>query len=499
MEFFGFKKNNELTIDVLVEEIQTYLPNADTDLVRLAYDFADKAHKGQMRASGEPYITHPLHAAYYLAKLKLDLPTIIAGILHDVPEDTDVPLSEIEKNFGGEVAGLVHGVTKLGHLKYRGLERYAENLRKMFMAMAKDIRVIFIKFADRMHNLETLENLPPEKQKRIALESLEIYASIANRLGMNELRHQLEDKAFRTLSPDDFEWVVSQQQEPEKILVKNLERVRKKLLKELHQHSIKTIVVIGRQKRIFSMYKKLMRKNMDINQIYDIIALRIIVPSIADCYKTMGIIHSLWRPVPGRIKDYISVPKPNGYRSLHTTVFADSGQIVEVQIRTNEMHEQAEYGIAAHWHYKERGSIKFPREQMKWINQLVSIQKKVKNNEEYLKEIKLNIFSDRIYVFTPNGDVIELPEGATPVDFAYHVHTYVGNHCAGAKVNDQMTQLDAQLKSGDMVEIIVDKNRKSPSEDWLKFVKTRSARDHIKTGIKKAGNRMLGFDIPGFS
>lgn len=485
----------QIAINDVIERVQSYLPDVDTDLIMLAFEYAAKAHEGQKRASGDPYIIHSLQTAYNLAKLKLDTPTILAGLLHDVPEDTDRTIEDIEKNFGKEVASLVNGITKLGTLKYRGLERYAENLRKMFIAMAKDIRVIFIKFADRIHNLETLEYLPPEKQKRIALESLEIYAPIANRLGMNEIRHQLEDAAFKILSPKEYDWVVSLRKEPERILSKHIEKVKKKILKELHKNDIETVVVVGRQKRIYSLYKKLLLKDRDINKIYDIIALRIIAPSIADCYKTMGIIHSLWRPVPGRFKDYISVPKPNGYRSLHTIVFADNGQIVEIQIRTTEMHEQAEYGIAAHWHYKEKGSVKLPTEQMKWIEEILAIQKKIKDNEEYLKEIKLDVFSDRLYVFTPNGDVIELPEDATPVDFAYHVHTWIGNHCSGAKINDQIAALDAKLKSGDVVEIIVDKNRKNPSEDWLEFVTTRTARDHIKTGLKKSGRSLFNFGM----
>ncbi len=489
---------NKLTLRDLIERLKSYLPNLDIDLITLAYDYASDAHKGQTRASGEPYIIHPLHTAYNLAKMRLDQTTVIAGLLHDIPEDTNILIEDIDKNFGREVAKLVSGVTKLGHIKYRGLERYAENLRKMFIAMAEDIRVVFIKFADRLHNLETLQYLPPEKQKRIALESLEIYAPIANRLGMNEIRHQLEDLSFKILSPDEYEWVLSLKKDPEKVTLKNLEKVKKKILKELHENNIKTIAIIGRQKRIYSLYKKLLKKDRDINRIYDLIALRLILPSIADCYKTMGMIHSHWRPVPGRIKDYIAVPKPNGYRSLHTTIFADNGQIVEIQLRTPEMHEQAEYGIAAHWHYKEKGSVKLPPEQLKWINEILKVQKKITNNEEYLKEIKLDIFSDFIYVFTPKGDVIELPENATPIDFAYRVHTYVGNHCTGAKVNDHIVQLDTSLKSGDVVEIIVDKNRKGPSEDWLNFVKTRSAREHIKAGFKKNNRSFLNFGLPGW-
>ncbi|MGB0756978.1 MAG: RelA/SpoT family protein [Patescibacteria group bacterium] len=488
---------SQITIDDVIEKVQEYEPDADTDLLMLAYEFAEEAHRGQKRASGDPYIIHSLHTAYNLARLKMDVTMVIAGILHDVPEDTERTFEDVEKNFGREITHLVQGVTKLGTLKYRGLERYAENLRKMFLAMADDIRVIFIKFADRLHNLQTLQFLPPEKQRRIALESLEIYAAIANRLGMNEIRHQLEDASFRVLSPKEYDWVISLRKEPERILLKNLENIKKRILKELHLHDIETFVVVGRQKMVYSLYKKLLRKNRDINNIYDVIALRIIVPSIADCYKSMGVLHSIWRPMPGRIKDYISVPKPNGYKSLHTTVFADNGQIVEIQIRTQEMHEQAEYGVAAHWHYKRSGSIQLPPEQKKWIEELAHIQKRTGATEEYLKEIKLDFFTDRIFIFTPRGDVIELPEEATPVDFAYHVHTYLGNHCGGAKINDNIAGLDTHLQSGDVVEIIVDKNRKSPSKDWLDFVKTRSARDHIKTAIRKSSRGI--FNFPGFN
>jgi len=486
-----------LTLKDLIKKIHEYQPKANTDLLELAYDFAKQAHDGQKRASGSSYITHPLHTAYNLALLRLDMPTIIAGVLHDVPEDTDKTIEDIEKNFGAEIAQIVLGVTKLGTLKYRGLERYAENLRKMFIAMTKDIRVIFVKFADRLHNLETIEYLPKDKQKRIALESLEIYAPIADRLGMNEIKHILEDAAFRILAPDEYEWVMSSRKEPEKILIKNLDKIKKKILTELHSHDIKTILVVGRQKMTYSLYKKLLKKDRDINQIYDITALRIITPSVADCYKAMGVIHSIWRPMPGRIKDYIALPKPNGYQSIHTTVITDTGQIVEIQIRTQQMHEQAEFGIAAHWHYKEEGSVKIPDEQLKWINEIIDIQKQTANNEEYLKEIKLDIFSDRIYVFTPKGDVIELPEEATPIDFAYHVHSYLGNHCGGVKINEKQSSLDTQLKSGDVIEIIVDKNKKQPSSDWLRFAKTRSARDHIKTALKKNSHGLFNIDFSG--
>ncbi len=492
MQFaFLNKKEEKQSIDGLVNKVKEYLPDEDLDLLRLAYDFAAEAHEGQTRASGDPYITHSLATAYNLAELKLDLPTVTAGLLHDVPEDTNVTLAEIQKNFGGEIASLVKGITKLGRLKYRGIERYAENLRKMFMAMAKDIRVIFIKFADRIHNLQTIEYLRPEKQKRIALETMEIYAPIANRLGMGEMKHQLEDLAFAILQPEEYKWVLSLRKEPLDRQQKNVDKIKKIISKDLEEAGIKTISVHGRVKRIYSLYRKLLRKNRDISKVYDLIALRIIVPDIADCYKTLGLIHSRWTPLPGRIKDYIASPKPNGYQSLHTTVFALGGQIVEFQIRTLEMHELAEYGIAAHWHYKEAGAIKIPERHLKWIQEIIEIQKKIKDNEQYLREIKLDFFHDLIYVFTPKGDVIELPEGATPIDFAYHVHTDLGNQCIGAKVNENIVSLDTPLHSGDIVEIMTDKNRKSPSEDWLRIVKTKTAKEHIKQALNKERKRWL--------
>ncbi len=498
--FLQKNQDKEQTIAGLVEKVQSYLPEEDLDILYLAYDFAAEAHAGQKRASGDPYITHPLATAHNLADLKLDLPTVTAGLLHDVPEDTEVTLTDIQKNFGAEIATLVKGITKLGRLKYRGIERYAENLRKMFMAMAHDIRVIFIKFADRIHNLETIQYLRPEKQKRIALETMEIYAPIANRLGMGEMKHRLEDLAFAILQPQEYQWTLSLRKEPLGRQQKNVDKIKKIISKDLKQAEIDAISIHGRVKSIYSLYKKLLRKDRDINKIYDLIALRIIVSDIADCYKTLGLIHSRWTPLPGRIKDYIASPKPNGYQSLHTTVFATGGHIVEFQIRTMEMHELAEYGIAAHWHYKESGrSIKIPEKHLKWIEEIIEIQKKIKDNEQYLQEIKLDFFHDRIYVFTPHGDVIELPEGATPIDFAYHVHTELGNKCIGAKVNDNIVSLDTPLHSGDIVEIMTDKNRKTPSEDWLRIVKTKTAREHIKHAINREKKKWININLKKFN
>ena len=496
MDYYQPKKIETQTIASLITKVKAYIPEADETMLLLAYDFAEKAHAGQTRASGQPYITHPLATAYNLADLKVDFPTILAGLLHDVPEDTSVTINEIEKNFGKETARLVNGITKLGLIKYRGMERYAENLRKMFIAMAKDIRVIFIKFADRLHNLETISFLEPEKQKRIAMETLEIYAPIADRLGMGEIKHKLEDLAFSTLQPAEYQWALSLRQEPLSRQMKNLEKIKKILEENFGKENIDYISLSGRSKRIYSLYKKLLQKDRDINRIYDLIALRVIVPNIQSCYTAIGIIHSLWSPLKGRIKDYIATPKPNGYQSIHTTVFATDGQIVEFQIRTANMHDQAEFGVAAHWHYKEKGSLKLQAKQLKWIKELITIQKKVKDTEQYLQKIKLDVFNDRIYIFTPKGDVIELPEDASPVDFAYHVHTDLGNKCSGAKVNEQIAPLDSKLKSGDMVEIIVDKNRKKPNEDWARFVKTKTAKDHIRHAVNKNTRSLWGIKSP---
>lgn len=471
-----------LTIDDLLAEVKTYHVG-DTELIRLAYDFAAKAHDGQVRKSGEPYIIHPLAASYLLATMKIEPVIIVATLLHDVPEDTSVTIEDIEKNFGTEIARMVQGITKLGKLKYRGVDRYIENLRKMFVAMAEDVRVMIIKFADRVHNLSTLAALPPDKAKRIALESLEIFAPIANRLGMGEFKGLIEDLSFQFLFPKEYTRV---KEIRDRIIAGEeayLEKVMVKIRKELAQTGIKIAEVHGRRKQLYSLYQKLVKKNWEKEAIYDTIALRVIVKSIADCYVVLGNIHHLWRPLTGRIKDYISQPKPNGYQSLHTTVFCDQGKIVEIQIRTEIMHQEAEYGVAAHWHYDEQGS-RLPARDISWAKELVRIQQETLHNMSDIESLKIDFFQNRIFAFTPNGDVIDLPENATPVDFAYHIHTDIGNQASGARVNDQFVSLDTPLKSGDVVEIIIDKNRKGPASDWLKFVKTHAARGHIKSALK---------------
>jgi len=475
----------------------------DLDMIKLAYEYAENAHKGQLRKSGEPYIIHPLETAITLAKMGLDQPTIIAGLLHDVPEDTNYSLVDVEKNFGEEVARLVAGITKLGVIKYRGMEKYAENLRKMFVSMAQDIRIILIKMADRLHNLSTLDSLPPEKQKRIAQESIEIYASIANRLGMGYIKGELEDKAFPYVYPDEYKWLKEEVMPIIKTGLDYIDKVIGVVKKELGKEKIKIEKIHGRAKRLFSLYQKLQRPQYhgDISKIYDLVALRIIVPTIGDCYQTLGIIHNLWKPLPGRIKDYIAQPKPNGYQSIHSTVFCIDGKVVEFQIRTPKMHEQAEYGIAAHWHYKETNKkakniqekgYTLPKK-FQWIQDLVDWQKDVQDNQQYLKSLTLDFFHSRIFVFTPEGDVIDLPEDATPVDFAYHVHSWIGDHATGARINTQMVSLDAKLKNGDVVDIITDKNRKGPSRDWLSFVKTSAAKSKIRSGAARSNE--LGADF----
>ncbi len=488
-----------MTIERIIEVIKSKHPDADTTMVELAYELAEKAHKGQKRMSGEDYIQHPLETAYKLAQMDIDMPTVIAGILHDVPEETYITLEKIKKDFGNEVAELVAGITKLGKIKYRGLERYAENLRKMFVAMAQDVRVIFIKFADRIHNLKTLYALRPVKQQRIAKESLEIYAPIAHRLGMSELQGEIEDLAFPYVYPEEYKWVVELSKKKYEERKRDAEKEIKKVRKELEEQNFIPLNIYGRAKRYYSLYMKLLRKDMDIDRIYDLVALRIIVKDISECYHVLGILHSIYKPMTGRIKDYIAQPKPNGYRSLHTTVYSDN-KIIEFQIRTKEMDEEAEWGIAAHWSFKEAGSkkktkIPIDTEKLKWIKTLLEQSKHNYTPEEYLSKLKMDFFKNRIFVFTPKGDVIDLPEGAIPIDFAYYIHTYIGDHAVAAKINGKMATLTTPLKSGDMVEILTDKKRAKPSEEWLQKVQTNLAKDKIKQSLKQSGNLSKLFKI----
>jgi GTP pyrophosphokinase len=483
-------KQKKQTIQGLISLVTTYAPDADVELMRLAYDYAAEAHAGQTRKSGEPYIVHPLAAAYILAEMRIDPTIVTATLLHDVPEDTDRTLKDIEHNFGSDIASMVSGITKLGKLKYRGVERYIENLRKMFIAMAEDVRVMIIKFADRAHNLQTLGALPPQKRYRIALESLEIYAPIASRLGMDEMKGRLEDLAFEFVYPKEYARIKKIRDERLHGKEDYFKQIQEKVQASLRAADVSFIEVQGRNKRLFSFYQKMLRKDNEQTRIYDMVAIRVIVPTIGDCYATLGILHNIWKPVAGRIKDYISQPKPNGYQSLHTTVFGVDGEHIEFQIRTIEMHEEAQFGVAAHWHYDENGA-RMPKREVKWAQELAEIQKDILNKLQDLEELKIDFLQTRIFVFTPKGDVIDLPEHATPVDFAYHIHTDIGNKCIAARVNDKMVALDSALRNGDVVEIITDKNRKSPNPEWLEFVKTHSARNHIKNAQKKSGGRWL--------
>src|SRR3989339_1226116 len=488
--YSGMTKQKKETIEGLLDKVREYAPQTDLDMIKLAYEFARDAHEGQFRKSGEPYIIHPLGAAHIVADMKIDPVIIVATLLHDVPEDTEVTLDELEKNFGEEIRKLVEGITKLGKLKYRGVERYIENLRKMFVAMAEDVRVMIIKFADRIHNLTTLGALPPQKQYRIALESLEIYAPIANRLGIGEIKGILEDLSFKYVYPKEYDRTKKIREEKLKGKEQYFARIMDITKDELNKADIHPISIHGRNKRLYSLYTKLLKKDNDPKNIYDILAIRIIVNTVAECYATLGILHNIWKPFKGRIKDYISHPKPNGYQSLHTTVFGEGGEPIEFQIRTLDMHENAEFGIAAHWHYDERGS-RMPTKDIKWAKELAEIQKEILTKLSDLEEIKVDFLQTRIFVFTPKGDVIDLPEGATTIDFAYHIHSEIGNKCIGAIVNEKMVSLDTELNNGDVVEITTDKNRKSPSPDWLNIAKTQTAKIHIRNALKKNGRGSL--------
>jgi len=486
-----------MNVNTILQEIlkTRSLRPEEINLLKNAFDFSQKAHSGQKRKSGEPYFNHVYQTALKLAEWRLDVPTIAAGLLHDVVEDVGVSIDEIKKRFGDEIAFIVNGVTKLGRLKYRNRnEAQAENLKKMILAISQDLRVVFVKLADRLHNMKTLSALPSQKQKRIALETFEIYAPLAYRLGMANLAGELEDLAFPYLYPQEYQWLIENIKESYEERQHYLERVRPIIEKKLKEHGIEPIKIDFRAKRYSSLYKKLLRYNMNLEQIYDLVALRIIVKTVEECYATLGIIHQLWPPLPGRIKDYIALPKPNGYRSLHTTVFCLDNKPTEIQIRTLEMHEEAENGIAAHWAYEEKKGTKdyleekpsFANEkELFWVQQLKNWQEDFVKPEEFLQSLKIDFFKDRIFAITPKGEVIDLPAGATPVDFAYAIHTDIGDSCVGAKVNNKIVSLDYQLQSGDLVEILTQKSKK-PSESWLKFVKTSQARKKIKSSLRQS-------------
>lgn len=468
----------------ILDMVSAYDPDADLDLIRKAYVFSAKAHQGQTRRSGEPYLTHPVGVASILADMKLDVPSIVAGILHDTVEDTLTSLEEIEKYFSAEIRVLVDGVTKLGKIHFTtSEERQAENFRKMIMAMAKDIRVILIKLADRVHNMRTLEFMPEEKQYRIARETIEIYAPIANRLGIQRMKVELEDLSLKYLNPEVYAKIDDELRHKRNERERYIEEVRDLVKSKLDAQKLDA-EVIGRVKHYFSIHRKMVAQNITFEEVHDIIAFRIIVDTVPQCYEALGVLHAMWKPIPGRFKDYIAMPKGNNYQSLHTTVIGPYGERVEFQIRTREMHLIAENGIAAHWKYKEKDRIKDADEKkFKWIRQLLEWQSELSDPAEFLDTVKLDLFADDVYVFTPKGELRELPRGSTPIDFAYDIHTEVGNNCVGAKVSGKIVPLRYELRSGDTVEIITQKNR-HPNKDWLQFVKTSRAKAKIRQYIR---------------
>ena len=469
-----------------------YSSAADQKLIQEAFEAAETAHRGQKRLSGEEYILHPLHAAYFLSELGLDAATIAGALLHDTLEDTGLTSKILREKFGKEVAFLVESVTKLGKIEYASKQdrknatdnygRHLASLKKMFFAMAEDIRVILIKLADRYHNMETLGYQNKEDQRRIALETLEIYAPIAARLGMGRLKGQLEDLAFPYVYPEEYSLLIKKVKDKYKDTTYYIERTKPIIKRHLTDAGIEILDMHSRAKHYFSLYQKLKKKSMDPEKVFDLVAMRIIVPDIKSCYEALGIIHKFYKPFPGLIKDYIAIPKPNGYQSLHTTIFCEKGRVVEIQIRTDTMHEHAENGVAAHWAYSEGGKKKITvadKREVQWVAQLKNFLKEAKGGEG-LTNLKIDFFKNRIFAFTPKGDVKDLPEGATPVDFAYAIHTDLGHYTTGAKVNEKMVPLDFELRNGDVVEIIKSKNKK-PSFDWLEFVKTTEARKKIKS------------------
>ena len=465
----------------LVEKVRGINPDADVDLLRRAYMFSAFEHKGQVRHSGEPYLVHPLEVADLLADMKLDVVAIAAGLLHDIVEDTQTPIERIRELFGADVAHVVEGVTKLGAIPFSSSEeRQAENFRKMLLAMVDDIRVILVKLADRLHNMRTLHYLPEERRVKIAQETRDIYAPIANRLGMSKIKNELEELAFKYLEPAAYEALRVQVERRRRATEGMIEDLKKTVAAKLTEAQIPVIEIDGRIKRLFSIHQKLKRQKIELDQVYDLVALRIVTQSVKDCYGALGIIHQTWSPVPGRIKDFIAMPRPNGYQSLHTSVISDRGMPFEVQIRTADMHRTAEEGIAAHWKYKE-GRVGAGRDEQYfvWLRQLLEWQQEVRDPQEFLQNLKIELYPEEVYIFTPRGEVKALPRDATPVDFAYAIHTDVGHQCVGARVNGKMVPLRARLRNGDIVEIVTTPGHK-PSRDWLNFVVTSRAKNKIK-------------------
>ena len=476
-------------MDDLIKKVKSVYSEKNSKLILKAYDFAERAHQGQLRMSGEPYFTHPCHVAEVLVDLNFDSATIVAALLHDVLEDTEVTVEQMRNEFGDEVLSLVEGVTKLDRLQFKNAEdEQAENLRKMFFAMAKDIRVLIIKLADRLHNMRSLSSLPRPRQLAMARETLDIYAPLAGRIGISQIKCELDDLSMMYLYPDEHaelvKMVSSKLSERQEFIDKLCETIKEKL-KEL---GIKGDVW-GRPKHLYSIYKKMTNKGKTFDQIYDLSAVRVIVETVKDCYAVLGAIHTIWKPIPGRFKDYIAIPKPNFYQSLHTTVMTKIGVPFEIQIRTKAMHTIAEYGIAAHWRYKEGNTnSNIPdglNNKLNWLKNEVEVQGELENSKEFMDSLKIDLFSDEVFVFSPKGDVINLPVGSTPVDFAYHIHSAIGNKCVGAKINTKIVPLSTVLENGDIIEIITSNSAKGPSRDWLKFVKTASAKAKIRQFFKK--------------
>ena len=477
-----------VTIQSLIETVKSYMPNADTDKIERAYLVAKEGHAGQVRASGEPYINHPLNVAAILAELQLDDTTITAALLHDVVEDTIFTLDEMEDMFGSEVSLMIDGVTKIGKIYFQTKEQQQiEAYRKLIIATARDLRVILIKLADRLHNMRTLKFMREDKRKRIAQETLELYAPLANRLGISNIKWELEDLSLRYLEPDVYYNLVEhvkQKRRERQIYISEAVRLIEEEFDELEIHAS----ISGRAKHFYSIYKKMMRDHKDIGEIYDLSAVRILVDTVEDCYKVLGIIHAKWRPIPGRFKDYIAMPKSNGYRSLHTTVMA-LGYPLEIQIRTFAMHKISEYGVAAHWKYKESGASKAANsdrdQKISWLRQMVKMQREIRDPKEYLEALKLDFFSDEVFVFTPGRDLVVLPKGSNPIDFAYRIHTEVGHHCVGAKVNGRIVPLEYKLQNGDFVEVVTNKSNNGPSRDWLNIVASSDTRTKIRSWFKR--------------
>ena len=468
----------------LLEEIKKYSPEKELGIVNKAFEFADKVHEGHKRLSGDPYITHPLAIAGTLADLEQDPKTIAAALLHDVVEDAEVSREELARNFGEEITKMVEGVTKLSQLTFISREvRQAENFRKMFVAMGEDFRIIIIKLADRLHNMQTLEYLPPAKQKETALETREIFAPLAHRLGMWRLKWELEDLAFSFLEPDKYEEIkikVAESRDARESYILEYINQAQALLKKVGVE----IEISGRPKHFYSIYRKMVDQNLEFDEIYDLTAVRIVVENVKECYAVLGVVHAAWKPIPGRFRDYVAMPKSNGYQSLHTTVIGPAGKPVELQIRTAEMHRIAEYGIASHWRYKEGETDKGLDQKMSWFRQMLEWQNELKDAKDFMESLKIDLFVDEVFVFTPKGDVFGLPIGATTVDFAYRVHTEVGHRTVGARVNGRIVPLDFKLRNGDIVEILSGK-KNNPSMDWLRFVKTAAARVKIRNWFKR--------------